>query len=102
MDWSSVPDFLRPRLRLFLSVDLVGSTALKQSGEFPIKKPDGEESLGRVGAKWLLDLATFYRDIEAKFTREWDLYSKQIAPKCKWPTTVSPRLWKVNGDELIY
>lgn len=102
MSFEAIPSFLKPRLRLFLSVDLVGSTALKQSGDLPLKKPQDDETLGQAGAKWIIDLANFYREIEAKFSKEVLNYCKVIGPNCRWPTSIAPRLWKVNGDELIY
>lgn len=97
-----LPDFLRPRLRLFMSVDLVGSTALKQSGTFPIKAPKDGDRLRDVGAHWFFDIAGFYGEMEAKFAKHWNYYCDYIAPKYNWPIGESPQLWKSNGDELIY
>lgn len=102
MDDKDLPEFLKPRLRLFLSVDLVGSTALKQAGEFPIKRPIGDESLERAGPTWIFDLASFYREIEARFDFEWKNYCNSIPEKDRWPIDNRASLWKINGDELIY
>jgi hypothetical protein len=101
MSFDTLPSFLRPRLRLFMSVDLVGSTALKQAGDFPIKAPKEGERLRDLGPKWLLDLATFYREVQAKFEREWSDY-RIVAAGIGWPASNPAQLWKVNGDELIY
>lgn len=102
MEKKDLPEFLWPRLRLFLSVDLVGSTALKQAGEFPIERPAGDETLERAGPKWIFDLASFYREILAKFNYEWKRYCDEIADKERWPKDAKAVLWKINGDELIF
>lgn len=99
---AGVPEFLQPRVRLFMSVDLVGSTALKQSGEFPIRKIMEDSSLEKAGSIWIPDLVNFYRDFDAKFRAEWSTYCNDIAPANRWPAAECARLWKINGDELIY
>ncbi|MQX38621.1 hypothetical protein [Roseospira navarrensis] len=102
MDVNTFPKFLQPTLRLFLSVDLVGSTALKQAGSFPIKKPDEDSTLSELGAEWFNEVAEFYRKIEELFTREWDHYKATVANKYDWPVGNDPEFWKINGDEIIY
>ena len=102
MPRSDLPAFLRPRLRLYLSVDLVGSTALKQSGDFPLQQPSPDLTISEAGARWLDDLIGFYREVDACFQREWRNYCETIAPACAWEPFEAPELWKVNGDELIY
>ncbi|MCG5242714.1 hypothetical protein ACIU1J_12845 [Azospirillum doebereinerae] len=102
MELEQIPNFLHPRLRLFMSVDLVGSTALKQSGSFPIKAPKEGDGLRDVGAHWFFDIASFYSEIEAKFAKHWKHYCENIANKNGWPISEPPELWKSNGDELIY
>lgn len=93
---------LTPRLRLFLSVDLVGSTKLKQKGSFPIAPPKDGQKLVEFGSDWFSPVAEFYREFESTFTLKWDHYDKTIAPSCKWSSGPSPFLWKTNGDELLY
>jgi hypothetical protein len=93
---------LTPRLRLFLSVDLVGSTKLKQKGSFPIDLPQDGQELGEMGSDWFSPIAKFYREFESTFSRKWDHYEKTTAPACEWSSGQSPFLWKTNGDELLY
>ncbi|WP_109049405.1 hypothetical protein [Azospirillum sp. TSA6c] len=96
-------DFLRPRLRLFLSADLVGSTSFKQSGSLPVREPAPDATLATLGAQWFDPIAQFYAQIERLFSEEWRAYVEEVAPQCRWPSPVSsPELWKANGDELIY
>lgn len=103
---ASEPDlaaFLRPRLRLFLSADLVGSTSFKQSGSLPVSQPDPDATLATLGAAWFDPIAQFYAQIERLFSEEWRAYVDEVAPDCRWPAPqASPELWKANGDELIY
>jgi len=83
-------DFIRPRLRLFLSVDIVGSTAFKQSYDTSDFKDSQQD--------WLEPIQTFYHSFEGKFAKEIqkviNLDSNAIG--------ATPFLWKILGDELIY
>lgn len=99
--FDDVPIYLKPKLRLFLSVDLVGSTALKQQADqLPIAAPREDETIEKAGPNWVLDIANFYRDISARFASHWAAYSQQTLST--WPTQHAAKLWKINGDELIY
>lgn len=102
MNFEGLPQFLKPTLRLFLSIDLVGSTALKQAGSFPLDAPAENDPLADVGAEWFNEVAGFYRDIEIEFSREWQHYRESVAKKYVWPDGQDPFLWKSNGDEVIY
>lgn len=100
---TEVADFLRPRLRLFLSADLVGSTSFKQSGSLPVAKPAPDASLLKLGAQWFDPIAQFYAQVERLFSEEWRAYVDEVVPVCHWPAPQAlPELWKANGDELIY
>jgi hypothetical protein len=87
---NELPEFLKPKLRLFLSADVVGSTQFKQRGPLSIEK-DG----------WLGTFIQFYRDIERDFFAQWDAY-KSFAEKNHWPARGNPEFWKCNGDEVIF
>jgi hypothetical protein len=101
IETSNDNQYLKPRLRLFLSVDLVGSTALKQRpGHLPVSAPASEESLDSVGAKWIADLASFYRNMGTHFQKAWLAYQETNLQG--WPKDHSASLWKINGDEIIY
>jgi hypothetical protein len=99
-----VPEFLLPTLKLFLSVDLVGSTKLKHD-EDVLHPPISQEppSLDSVGAKWFNALIDFYGGFEEKFSDEWSqAFQPEGVAEAHWPRERAPTLWKVNGDELIY
>lgn len=77
---AEMPEGLKPRLRLFLSVDLVGSTALKQSHN-----------------AWRPAIMNFYRDFDHAVHAQFKAFNagrNRIAP--------APEFWKSNGDELLY
>jgi hypothetical protein len=77
---TDLPEGLKPRLRLFLSVDLVGSTAFKQS---------------RLA--WLPAMLDFYRDFDQLMHAQYRAYRQRS--NCPVPP---PEFWKSNGDELLY
>lgn len=77
---ADLPEGLKPRIRLFFSVDLAGSTAFKQSR-----------------SAWLPALVNFYRDFDQIIHAQYRAFRQRsnahIAP---------PEFWKSNGDELLY
>lgn len=77
------------RVRLFLSVDLSGSTAFKNS-------QDGEQR-ERAIPRWVTVFETFYRDFPAKFRSQYQetQTSRSGSDEC-------PALWKAVGDELVF
>jgi len=79
----------RFRVRLFLSVDLSGSTAFKNSR-------DGE-ARERASPKWVTTFETFYRDFPAKYR---SAYAQMKTPQSG--SDDCPKLWKAVGDELIF
>lgn len=95
-------DPLASRLRLFLSVDMVGSTAFKQANQSTPDPDGGKDTDVNGGQPWFSPIAQFYREIERLFAKEWDYYSAVTAPKFDWPTGEPPQLWKSAGDELLY
>lgn len=87
---SGLRETLRPQLRLFLSVDIVGSTAFKQR-----RDEDG----------WFDMVLRFYQYSEGVFMRHWELGK---APLSKQPEQLAvlygeaPVLWKTIGDEVAF
>lgn len=77
------------RVRLFLSVDLSGSTAFKNSH-------DGEQR-ERASPRWVTIFETFYRDFPAKFRSQY-----QEAKTSRSGKDNCPSLWKAVGDELVF
>ncbi|MCZ7488616.1 hypothetical protein [Rhizobium rhizogenes] len=88
-------------LRLFLSVDLVGSTAFKQANQRAFKE-DTKAAIESVAEPWFSPIAQFYKEIERLFAREWQSYVDGAAKRLAWPTGPAPELWKSAGDELLY
>ena len=78
------------RLRLFLSVDLAGSTSFKNG---PGKQPiDGDASKPR----WVQRIRHFYRDFPLLVRQT---YNKMPGPS--HPTYQPPHVWKTIGDEIL-
>ncbi|MBW8814708.1 MAG: hypothetical protein JF588_14905 [Caulobacterales bacterium] len=74
------PEGLKPRLRLFLSVDLVGSTSYKQSRSV-----------------WSPEILSFYRNFDYALQAQYRAFSE--GHRTALP---APEFWKSNGDELLY
>lgn len=98
----ALPIFLQPKLRLFLSVDLVGSTASKQRPNFPIREPGRLWADGAMAPPWLSPIANFFGSFQEAFVREWKIFKSQVATKLGIEVTIDPSFWKANGDELIF
>ena len=94
----SQPEYLRPTLRLFLSVDLVNSTAFKQKTVEAKNENQGRERY----SPWLDEITKFYREYPATFNEKWKLAEAICKHANANKKYNSPRLWKANGDELIY
>lgn len=74
------PEGLKPRLRLFLSVDLVGATRYKQSRN-----------------RWRPEILSFYRDFDFILQSEYRTFVQGYAEAFE-----PPQFWKSNGDEMLY
>ncbi|MGK9338738.1 hypothetical protein [Sinorhizobium meliloti] len=92
---------LVPTLRLFLSVDLVGSTAFKQTNQNAFKVEE-KSSPENIGEPWFSPIAQFYKEVERLFAREWQAYVDDFSANNGWPAGEAPQLWKSAGDELLY
>jgi hypothetical protein len=89
-------------LRLFLSVDIVGSTAFKQAArDRKVEKSSTDGADPRPAEPWFSPIAQFYRGIERTFAKEWAI-CVGLSQEVGWPTGHAPELWKSVGDELIY
>lgn len=78
------------RVRLFLSVDLSGSTAFKNSKA-------GENRSRGSAPSWVTVFQQFYADFPALFETEFQKQTNESVgdDSC-------PRLWKAVGDELVF
>src|SRR5262249_50095825 len=91
---------LEPRLRLFLSVDLVGSTAFKHQAAFD-KTVEGKAQQ-TLGPPWLSPIARFYRDFDRQFRSNWQSFRHNLESTGAFECGPAPELWKTSGDELLY
>lgn len=82
--------FIQPRLRIFLSVDLIGSTEYKI---VHMRDPTTEPSW------WPIVSMLFYTDFQRKFLENWENYSS-VADQDH--VGAAPKFWKAMGDELIF
>ena len=89
-------------LRIFLSVDIVGSTAFKQAAnKAPLERSDSSHGDASLAEPWFSPIAQFYRGFERTFFKEWSVCAESCG-KLRWPTGDAPELWKSVGDELVY
>lgn len=87
----SVRESLRPRLRLFMSADIVGSTAFKQRSS-------------RDSDSWFGVVRSFYSKSQGFFEKKWDEAYKahQASPSMLPLSADPPELWKTIGDEVLF
>lgn len=93
-DVDDIPLGFRPRLKLFLSADIIGSTAYKQP--FDIDRVDPKDH-----AKWSRIINGFYARMRESLTDHWH----QAAVLLKGREELlgpHPRFWKTVGDEVIF
>ena len=94
--FADLPDSLTPKLLIFFSADVVGSTALKQRDR------------DRSDLDWPTIFREFYKEAVTNFGAFWDTTSDKIealtagdkvAEKQLGP---EPVFWKTVGDEIIF
>lgn len=83
-------------MRLFMSVDLVGSTAFKAS------KKHSEPQNGSPSPAWVDEFRTFYKDFPIEVAKAYDLVSKAFGEELLENADDRPRIWKTIGDEIIF
>lgn len=88
-------EILRPRLLLFLSVDVVGSTAFKHASHIGWQI-EGDDALTKG---WLDFFTSFYQDFPAQLETA---LSRIVSEKGHKGDLPKPELWKAQGDELIF
>jgi len=90
MTGTALPEY---RVRLFLSVDLVGSTAFKARMGDPL---DAKSS---PNPAWVQEMARFYRGFPDELERAF----QNLAKPNDWDVAVQPpKVWKTIGDEIIF
>jgi hypothetical protein len=96
-----VPEFLRPRLRIFLSADIIGSTALKQS-RFGVSGSSNEPPIDQAakGPAWFSAIQGFYFEAQQAFIGEWNKAKAEAGDEQLFGS--EPILWKTVGDEVLF
>lgn len=87
---------IQPRLRVFLSVDLVGSTAFKR-----LSFAEGSGAEAPLGPSWFKTILDFYQQFEEILLLSWREYNAACEAD-KMPIVGPLEFWKSNGDELLY
>lgn len=88
------PDFPNFSLRLFMGVDIVGSTAFKQSS--PQTRQD------QAGQHWFQAFSEFFTAVETKIHANWAGMRSKLPPELAQKVGDHPRFWKAAGDEAIF
>lgn len=94
-------DACRSTLRLFMSVDIVGSTAFKQ-GEYSASDILENRQPSPPSAAWFSAISQFYKQIEILFAQGWRLYDENKRKPADFIAGDPPEFWKSVGDEIIY
>lgn len=94
------PEFLKPRLRLFLSADIAGSTAAKQKEGSFYKDP----SQPRKEKGWIDATVYFFEEFSTQFDSTWNSANSAFhsVPGSKEYLQTPPVYWKAIGDEILY
>ena len=89
------PEFLKPRLRIFLSADIIGSTAQKQS-KLGALDPNGQAN----DPSWFTTIQGFYFEAQQSVEESWE--KLQTALGTDSYLGEAPTLWKTVGDEVLF
>ncbi|WP_461344451.1 hypothetical protein [Brevundimonas sp. GN22] len=96
MNTDKLPEFLKPRLRLFLSADIVGSTSLKQSRLANTADKIREQQKG-----WFTAIQGFYIEAKQAVSQSWSDI-KENNSNLGIDFGDDPIVWKTIGDEVIF
>lgn len=95
-----LPEYLKSRLIMFFTVDIVGSTAYKQKhissphvGDISSSTEINRKS--KLHPKWHSPLAEFYNDTPSIFSEQWESIKKE-----QESIGDAPSFWKAIGDEV--
>ena len=95
-------------LRVFLSADLVGSTAFKQHKGvlLPLDNSGQTSDVGyQLGPQWTELFMHFFREFPQYITDGWNIILQELTVKQErreFEDIGPPALWKCGGDELIF
>lgn len=96
-DNTDCPEFLKPRLRMFMSADIIGSTAQKQSHLGALG-----DSLSFGGVSWFTTIQGFYFEAQQSMRAEWEGLQAIFSPSSPECFGEAPILWKTVGDEVLF
>lgn len=96
-----------PHLRLFLSADIVGSTAFKQNAsalEAQEQLDDNGDVKGPAFPSWFTVVLQFYQQAEQTFAMQWQGMKAQAEGQADGADFFGdpPELWKTIGDEVLF
>ncbi|WP_153468818.1 hypothetical protein [Komagataeibacter medellinensis] len=97
MNMADCPPFLKPRLRLFLSADIVGSTSLKQTR----MNVGAYDRHARQGPHWFSAIQGFYFEATQAFISEWTS-RRDASANGERLYGEPPVFWKSVGDEVLF
>jgi hypothetical protein len=83
-------------MRLFMSVDLVGSTAFKAS------RKHSEPQNGSASPPWVGEFITFYKAFPLAVSTAYESVVKAFGDDLQGEENNRPRVWKTIGDEIIF
>lgn len=84
----------KPRLKLFLSLDIVGSTAFKQP--LDLARDGADKSI-----RWASTIQGFYNETNKVLKESWDQLTQSVM-LAGFDVGPPPRFWKTVGDEIIF
>jgi len=98
-------ELARSKLKIFLSVDVVGSTALKQKGRvYDLPEISVDHGPEFVNGDWLRFITNFYRDFPSRLIDAFEGIKEARCNECdnEGGNAKPPVLWKALGDELVF
>jgi hypothetical protein len=100
----NLPDELQPKLLLFLSADVVGSTALKQPD---VRRGDKDATTADPEARtvdWLRLIDSFYQKMGDSLRSHWDQLCREQPNEDAMEQWLGPApvFWKTIGDEIVF
>jgi len=95
LDLARCPEFLKPRLRIYLSADIIGSTAQKQS-KLGALEPNGQPN----DPSWFTTIQGFYFEAQQSVREAWDGLADDLGEGHHLGEV--PTLWKTVGDEVLF